>query len=90
MTRPSLSHRPSHRPPHRSVSRATRFRGPARRGRMAAARLRSGGERGMTTAEYAIGTVAACSFAALLFTILHSGAVVQALTGLITRALGMM
>jgi Protein of unknown function (DUF4244) len=30
-------------------------------------------ESGMTTAEYAVGTVSACSFAALLFKIITSG-----------------
>ena len=46
-----------------------------------------GGEAGMTTAEYAVGTVAACGFAALLWSILHSPAVVSAVTGLLLRAL---
>lgn len=43
---------------------------------------------GMTTAEYAVGTVAACGFAALLYKIVTSGAVSSALQGLIRRALG--
>lgn len=50
-------------------------------------RSRVRGDAGMSTAEYAVGTVAACGFAALLWTILHSGAVQAALTGLITKAL---
>lgn len=59
-------------------------------GRRARTRLRSGFEAGMSTAEYAVGTVAACGFAALLWTVLHSAAVQHALTGLVTRALGML
>nr|WP_052070688.1 DUF4244 domain-containing protein [Streptacidiphilus albus] len=42
---------------------------------------------GMTTAEYAVGTVAACGFAALLYKVVTSGAVSSALSALITRAL---
>jgi hypothetical protein len=49
--------------------------------------LRRCAESGMTTAEYAVGTVAACGFAALLWTIVHSSAVQNALTGLLTKAL---
>ena len=45
--------------------------------------------RGMTTAEYAIGTLAACGFAALLVTILRSGEVHGLLLGIIRRALAM-
>jgi len=55
-----------------------------------AARLRRmGRDAGMTTAEYAIGTLAACGFAALLVTILRSGEVQGLLTGIIRRALSM-
>ena len=43
---------------------------------------------GMTTAEYAVGTVAACGFAALLYKIVTSGAVSAAVSALIKRALG--
>ncbi|MGL5859606.1 MAG: DUF4244 domain-containing protein [Angustibacter sp.] len=42
---------------------------------------------GMTTAEYAIGTIAACGFAALLVTILRSPAVKDMLLGIIHKAL---
>ncbi len=42
---------------------------------------------GMTTAEYAVGTLAACAFAAVLLAVVRSGAVKSALTGLITSAL---
>ena len=41
----------------------------------------------MTTAEYAVGTLAACAFAAVLMAVVRSGAVKAALTGLITSAL---
>ncbi len=45
-------------------------------------------EAGTTTAEYAIGTLAACAFAAVLYKILTGGSVAAALGGLIHRALG--
>ena len=43
----------------------------------------------MTTAEYAIGTLAACGFAALLVAILKGGEVKALLLGVITTALGL-
>ena len=43
----------------------------------------------MTTAEYAIGTLAACGFAALLVTILRGGEVQGLLMGVIRRALAL-
>ncbi len=46
-------------------------------------------EAGTTTAEYAIGTAAACAFAAVLYKILTGGSVAAALDGLIHRALGL-
>lgn len=49
--------------------------------------LRERGEAGMTTAEYAVGTIAACAFAAVLLAILKSGAVKGVVTGVITTAL---
>ena len=51
-------------------------------------RLRAWGEEGMTTAEYAVGTVAAVAFAALLLGIVRSGPVKSALTKVIMSALG--
>jgi hypothetical protein len=42
---------------------------------------------GMTTAEYAIGTVAACGFGGILLKILTSDAVVNLVSDLIRRAL---
>lgn len=50
-----------------------------------AARL--GLDRGMSTAEYAVGTIAACGFAALLFKVVTSTEVQEALTTLVNRAL---
>jgi hypothetical protein len=68
--------------------RADRLRGSL--GRLVASRLRRlCGDAGMTTAEYAIGTLAACGFAALLVTILRSGTVRGLLLGLITKALAL-
>lgn len=45
------------------------------------------GEDGMSTAEYAVGTLAAAALAAVLYVIVTSDAVSTALTGLIQRAL---
>uniref|UniRef100_A0AAU1LT59 DUF4244 domain-containing protein n=1 Tax=Streptomyces sp. NBC_00148 TaxID=2903626 RepID=A0AAU1LT59_9ACTN len=51
-------------------------------------RLRShGNDRGMTTSEYAVGTIAACAFAAVLYKVVTSGAVLSALQSLIKDAL---
>lgn len=44
-------------------------------------------DRGMMTAEYAVGTVAACGFAGLLFKILTSSQVQTMVTGIVQRAL---
>lgn len=43
---------------------------------------------GMTTAEYAVGTLAAVAFAAVLLAVVRSGAVTSALTAIIAAALG--
>jgi hypothetical protein len=56
-----------------------------RTARSVISRLRS--EAGMSTAEYAVGTVAACSFAGILLKLLTSDTVMNLLTALITRAL---
>ena len=45
------------------------------------------GDAGMTTAEYAVGTVAAVAFAAVLYKVVRSSAVQSALSGIITSAL---
>jgi hypothetical protein len=42
---------------------------------------------GMSTAEYAVGTVAACGFGALLFKILTSGFATSLLESIVSRAL---
>jgi Protein of unknown function (DUF4244) len=44
-------------------------------------------ERGMTTAEYAVGTVSACGFGGLLYAILTSGFGEKLLTGLLDKVL---
>lgn len=51
------------------------------------ARLRAAGEAGMSTAEYAVGTVAACAFAAVLYQVVTGGSIVGALGALVDRAL---
>lgn len=51
--------------------------------------VRHRAEAGMTTAEYAIGTLAACGFAALLVTILRGSAVQALLLGIIKKALAL-
>ncbi|WP_342664924.1 DUF4244 domain-containing protein [Thermocrispum municipale] len=45
------------------------------------------GDDGMTTTEYAIGTVVAAAFAAVLYAVVSSDEVVDALTGLVQDAL---
>jgi len=56
---------------------------PDRVGRIA----RLAGDAGMSTAEYAVGLVAACAFAALLYKILTSSEMESLLRGLISKAL---
>jgi hypothetical protein len=51
------------------------------------ARHTAGGDDGMTTAEYAVGTVAACGFGGILYKILTSTDVANMLKDLIERAL---
>lgn len=62
---------------HTLVRRLTR--------RMVAARSR---DRGMTTAEYAVGIMAACTFALVLLGVVKSDAVRGALAGIVQSALG--
>ncbi|WP_171166611.1 DUF4244 domain-containing protein [Streptomyces sp. I05A-00742] len=50
-------------------------------------RTRPVGDAGMTTAEYAVGTLAACALAAVLYKVVTSGAVSAALQALIEKAL---
>jgi hypothetical protein len=44
-------------------------------------------EDGMSTAEYAVGTVAACAFAAVLYQVVTGDSVVAGLGALVSRAL---
>jgi Protein of unknown function (DUF4244) len=44
-------------------------------------------EVGMSTVEYAIGTIAAAAFAAILYTVVTGDSIVSALTNIIARAL---
>lgn len=62
---------------------------PDRRGALARrwAAAQAGGEEGMSTAEYAVGTVAACAFAAVLYRVVTGGSVVSALGDLVQSAL---
>lgn len=62
-----------------------RFSPPPRPSRPVAAAGRR--EAGMTTAEYAVGTLAAAGLAALFYQVVTSGAVSDALQGLVERAL---
>jgi hypothetical protein len=43
-------------------------------------------EAGMTTAEYAVGTVAACGFSGILYKVITSPEVLGLITGVIGRA----
>jgi large-conductance mechanosensitive channel len=44
-------------------------------------------EAGMSTVEYAIGTIAAAAFGAILYTVVTGDSIVAALTNIIARAL---
>lgn len=44
-------------------------------------------ETGMSTVEYAIGTIAAAAFGAILYTVVTGDSIVSALTNIISRAL---
>lgn len=50
-------------------------------------RVRHGADTGMTTVEYAIGTVVAAAFAAVLYKIVTGDSIVSGLTHLIQSAL---
>jgi Protein of unknown function (DUF4244) len=50
-------------------------------------RIRRAGDAGMSTAEYAVGTVAAVGFAVVLYKVVRSAAVSSALTSLVNSAL---
>jgi hypothetical protein len=49
--------------------------------------LRADAEAGMSTAEYAVGTVAACAFAAVLYRVVTGDSVVSGLDDLVSSAL---
>lgn len=46
-------------------------------------------EAGMSTAEYAVGTLAACGFAGVLWVVVHSGEVHSLLQSVVARALNL-
>lgn len=75
----------THRATHQAAKLATRYRNAwsSHLTRCAAANT----ERGMSTAEYAVGTIAACAFAALLFKVVSSPEVQEMLSALVNRAL---
>jgi len=50
-------------------------------------RVRASIDAGMTTAEYAVGTVAAVAFAAVLYKVVRSPAVAAALSSIVQSAL---
>ncbi len=52
-----------------------------------ASALRRRNDWGMTTAEYAVGTVSACSFAGILYKIITSGFGQQLLEGLLDKVM---
>jgi hypothetical protein len=49
--------------------------------------VRARAEGGMSTAEYAVGTVAACAFAAVLYRVVSGESIVTGLTDLVESAL---
>jgi TRAP-type uncharacterized transport system fused permease subunit len=51
------------------------------------ATVRATAEAGMSTAEYAVGTVAACAFAAVLYRVVTGSSIVTGLTDLVESAL---
>ncbi|WP_084701700.1 DUF4244 domain-containing protein [Cryptosporangium arvum] len=50
-------------------------------------RIRLAGEAGMSTAEYAVGTIAAVAFAGVLLKVVTSPTVQSALTAILAKAL---
>lgn len=84
---PALRLAPALRPAGLLVVLASMLAVPARssRRRRWADRLRT--DAGMSTAEYAVGTVAAVAFAAVLYKVVQSGAVQSALSAIVEGAL---
>ncbi|MGN6242105.1 MAG: DUF4244 domain-containing protein [Motilibacteraceae bacterium] len=83
-------------PARRDVTARVAVPQPAQGGRAVRAERRTSGavrqlrrscEAGMSTAEYAVGMLAACGFAGLLLKVLTSSTVSGLLTGLVKRAL---
>ncbi|MEU6793804.1 DUF4244 domain-containing protein [Nonomuraea wenchangensis] len=72
---------------HRTYARNPRRPNPHRRSNKWLHYAATNRERGMSTAEYAVGTIAACAFAALLMKIVSGTEVADLLTGIISRAL---
>jgi hypothetical protein len=68
----------------RTTSRTARPPGP---GLLAQLRRLREEDDGMSTVEYAIGTIAAAAFGALLYTVVTGESILTALTGLVERAL---
>ncbi len=56
-------------------------------GKACAARLRGSADAGMTTVEYAIGTVVAAALAAVLYKVVTGDSIVAGLTSLVQSAL---
>jgi glutathione S-transferase len=79
---PDPDHDTAREQPTRSWKERT---GTALRRRLAV--LQEEPEAGMSTAEYAVGTVAACAFAAVLYRVVTGDSVVDGLTDLVDRAL---
>ncbi|MCX4549215.1 DUF4244 domain-containing protein [Streptomyces sp. NBC_01387] len=50
-------------------------------------RCGAGRDAGMSTSEYAVGTIAACAFAAVLYKVVTSGPVAAALQSVVEKAL---
>ncbi|MFC9519234.1 DUF4244 domain-containing protein [Nocardiaceae bacterium NPDC056970] len=57
------------------------------RGMQARIMMAATADDGMSTAEYAIGTIAAAAFGAVLYTVVTGDSIVSALTGIIDKAL---
>lgn len=70
--------------------RRSRITAATRRTRAAVARrlaTGAGGEAGMSTVEYAVGTIAAAAFGAVLYTVVSGDSIPDALGGIIEQAL---
>ncbi len=78
-----------HPTPDVPATSAPATRGPGRL-RRRWARVLATAEAGMSTAEYAVGTVAACAFAAVLYRVVTGGSVITALGDLVDSALGVL